>query len=218
MMPFVDVHTHKFGGNINNNAITIKSINLGEDIPNSIFSIGLHPWYTTNGYTNKNFRAIEKIAISPKCLAIGEVGLDYIYNTNNKDIQRNIFIEQIKISEKLAKPLIIHLVKATNDLLNIKEELKPKQPWIIHGFRGKPTLAKVFLDRDIYLSMGEKINKEALNLAYNRGLLLLETDDSNHKIDDIYKNVSEILNIELQDLKDILYKSYSKIFYKSISI
>lgn len=55
------------------------------------------------------------------------------------------------------KPLVIHLVKAVDELLKVKRDLRPSNPWIIHGFRGKAALAEEYLKHGFYLSFGGEI-------------------------------------------------------------
>ena len=66
------------------------------------------------------------------------------------------FEYQARLSVELGKPLVIHLVKAMSELLKLKQQIKPANPWIIHGFRGKPALAEECLRHGFYLSFGEK--------------------------------------------------------------
>ena len=78
---------------------------------------------------------------------------------------------------ELDKPLVIHLVKAMSELLKLKQQIKPANPWIIHGFRGKAALAEECLRHGFYLSFGEKYQEEALRIT-PAGRLFLETDES----------------------------------------
>ena len=75
------------------------------------------------------------------------------------------------------KPLVIHLVKAVDELLKVKRDLRPSNPWIIHGFRGKAALAEEYLKHGFYLSFGEKYQEVALcRVPADR--LFIETDES----------------------------------------
>ena len=65
-------------------------------------------------------------------------------------LQETVFIRQAKMADAAGKPLIVHLVKATDALLRLKKELKPRVPWIIHGFRGKAQLAEELLRHGFY--------------------------------------------------------------------
>lgn len=118
---------------------------------------------------------------SPKLAAIGEAGLDTIRGPELK-IQIKVFEKQAALSEKIAKPLIIHCVKAYHHLLQLKNLHQPTQPWIIHGFKGKTELAMQLINNGFYLSAGcywlgfEKRFADFLK-AIPASRLFFETDD-----------------------------------------
>ena len=85
-------------------------------------------------------------------------------------------LKWIEISENRELPLILHIVRAFPEIIALKKQLSPKQPWIIHGFRGKPQLASELLRHGFYLSIGEKYNPEAVAVI-PRDRLLLESDE-----------------------------------------
>jgi TatD DNase family protein len=68
-------------------------------------------------------------------------------------IQRIAFEEQVAISEETEKPVIIHCVRAWDELLSVQKKLKPRMPWLVHGFRGNRELAGQLLAKGMYLSL-----------------------------------------------------------------
>jgi len=84
---------------------------------------------------------LNEIASHPSIVAIGETGLDRLKGPSF-DVQIPVFKKHIELSENLGKPVIIHCVKAWEELIQIRRETKPTQSWIIHGYRGKPELTK----------------------------------------------------------------------------
>ena len=68
---------------------------------------------------NVSILQIEEIAKNKKVVAIGEIGLDYYWNKENKDVQKNIFLKQIELANKLNKPIVIHTREAVMDTLEI---------------------------------------------------------------------------------------------------
>ena len=64
------------------------------------------------------------------------------------------------LAEEVGKPLVIHLVKAVDELLKVKRDLRPSNPWIIHGFRGKAALAEEYLKHGFYLHSGRNTRKQ----------------------------------------------------------
>lgn len=134
-------------------------------------SIGVHPW---DADADINWETFRHIAEDPKVITIGEAGIDLLKGPE-LSVQKNMFIPQIEISENLEKPLILHVVKAYHYILELRHKLSPKMPWIIHGFRGNPTLGRQLTEAGIYLSLGEKYN-QAVPLTIPPEYILRESD------------------------------------------
>lgn len=81
-----------------------------------------------------------------------------------------------ELSETLRKPLILHIVKSFPEIIALRKQWKPTQPWIIHGFRGKPQLARELLAHGFHLSYGKKYNPSSLAITH-ASRLLRETDE-----------------------------------------
>ena len=106
------------------------------------------------------------------------------------DIQKELLKTHIQLSEQLQKPLLLHIVKATDEIIALHKELRPEMPWIWHGFRGNAHTAEMLLKRGFYLSIGERFNPDAV-AAIPDDRLLVETDCSRLTIQDIVRNVAE---------------------------
>lgn len=141
-----DFHTHtpcKPGAIIN--------LSPGDDRPGGFYySVGIHPW-DSEGVTPEMWRQLEADAAAPEVIAIGECGIDKLRGASLA-AQTEIFRRHILLSESLGKPLIIHCVRAIEQVERLRTELRPTQPWILHGFRGKPQQALQLLNRGYYLS------------------------------------------------------------------
>ena len=90
----------------------------------------------------------------PQVLAMGEAGLDKLADAS-LSLQREVFEYQARLAEETDKPLVIHLVKAVDELLKLKQKIRPVKPWIIHGFRGKAVLAEEYLHM-VFTFLSEK--------------------------------------------------------------
>ena len=196
------------------NHVTILNISGVNDEDIKCFSVGIHPWESSK--IEDNFLSIEHLAKGEKCIAIGEIGLDKLKGPDIL-IQKNVFEKQIEISEKLKLPVIIHCVKAWNELKVLKQKLNPIQVWIYHGFNKIGILEEV-LESGLMISIGSSILSNIklqmhLELIPN-DKLLLETDDSQIDIFDIYKKVSEIKKISLSELEQIIEVNFKRIFRK----
>jgi TatD DNase family protein len=205
-MFFPDVHTHFLTGN------PYAILNANSSM-NSFHSRGIHPWFV-----NKNI-PIEKLEYDlqhPKCIALGEIGLDKICGTDF-NLQRKVFIQQIELSEKYNLPVIIHCVRASNELVELKKEIKPTQTWIWHGFN-KTNLLNQTIENEIIPSFGEVIlhneslSNELANLESSQ--FLLETDTYTLSIEKIYKTVAEIRNQSINSLQKEQITNFERLFTK----
>lgn len=172
------------------------------------FSCGVHPWYSEDAEPQLKF--LKEIAGDPRIVAIGEAGLDKLKGPDLK-IQQTIFEQQVQLSEQLQKPLIIHCVKAWEELLHIKKLYKPRQPWIIHGYKGKVELAKQLLSHGFLFSINERFNDDAIReIPLDR--LFCETDISETSIEDIYSEVAKALDISEEVLTSQIAENVKRTF------
>lgn len=143
-------------------------------------TVGVHPHDAAKA-TPETFAALEALAADTKVLAIGEIGLDYHYDFSPRGVQRNVFIEQLKLAGRAGKPIVIHTREAWDDTLLVLRE-----HWsgggIIHCFSGGPGEARQALDLGFHLSFGGVLTfpkADALREAARLGpedRLLVETD------------------------------------------
>lgn len=182
---------------------------LAEAVANNkhFFSVGVHPWRieaSKREAANQSFDKVSQLARLAKIVAIGETGLDKhtAKTANDYHFQQEVFISHARLSEEVKKPLIIHCVKAWDDLLNIRKAIHPEVPWIIHGFRGKKLLASRLIDAGFHLSFGMYYQMESLKEAWACRRLLLETDDKQIDIRDVYKQVADDLAVSEQHLAE----------------
>ena len=129
------------------------------------------------------------------------------------ELQKVVFKEQMAMAEEHGLPLVIHCVKASNELVQLKRQTHPDQPWIIHGFRGKEALAKEFIQHGFYLSFGACYQEEALrSVPVER--LFIETDESELSIEDIYLRVAQSRGMDLKELTESIKKNVERVFFK----
>lgn len=196
MIRCLDIHTHHPAPALC--AVVAESIQGFEPFPGQYYSVGIHPWETVRNITPEEYRQLEKMAEKEYVVAIGECGIDKLKG-GPLFRQMNLFKRHIDLSEELKKPLIIHDVKAHDVIVGLKRDLNPTQKWLVHGFRGKPSVAKMLTDAGIYLSFGEKFNPETL-LSVPRNMILAETDESTLPIEEIIGNLSAVIGHDITDL------------------
>lgn len=157
---------------------------------NSPCSIGLHPWYLEPDAWEKELEQLRSLAQKENMLAIGECGLDKITETP-WELQLQAFKVQIDLANEVRKPLIIHCVRAFEELLHVFREKAPQVPVIIHGFHKKTAVAEKLLAAGFYLSFGKALlandtaHEAFLHTPEDR--FFLETDDADINIAEIYK-------------------------------
>lgn len=192
-MKFIDIHTH----NRNRKDFAILNCDI-KDIDSLPCSIGIHPWDIDSLWQEK-FNKISECAKKGNIAAIGECGFDFLKSSASRDLQADVFKAHIELSELTEKPLVIHLVKGIEYLMNISRSIPHKQAWIIHGFRGKPEQAQQLLSHGLYLSFGNLFNEKSIETTPIERILI-ETDESEEEIEKTYKLIAEIKGIAIEQL------------------
>lgn len=185
----------------------------------NLYSFGIHPWKIDKD-VNDILAEMDTISRNRRCIAIGECGLDKAIDTDF-ELQQKIFCEQIQIANEVQKPLMIHCVKAFNELTACLKKMNNTVPVIIHGFNNNQNIANDLLKHGYLLSFGKALMDDDSNASevikhVGRKNFFLENDDSDVSIRDIYKRASEILGIEEQFLQEQLKSNYQHIFKEEI--
>lgn len=211
-MDFFNIHTHSLVHP--ESEILAQSPDLFPSDKLPVYtSIGIHPWFLTEENAESQWKALQKQVSHPSVLAIGEGGLDKLKGPD-MELQVKILKQQVALSEEKSLPLIIHCVKAFNELIQLKKELRPHQPWIIHGFRGKEALAIDCIRHGFYLSYGEHFQENALK-ATPQEKLFIETDESEVSVQEIYQSIALVHGIGLQELMESVKKNVKEVFFKA---
>ena len=215
MNPFINIHTHQ--SHIDNKEfIEIYNIDVDSHVNVDVtffYSIGIHPWECQKSKVKSSMAQWLNGST-----AIGECGIDRACGIDF-DIQKDVFIKQIEISEQYNKPMIIHAVRSHSDIISIRKETKAKMPWIIHGFQGNEQIVNQYLRHNIHLSLGDVLFKNESRAAELLKIipserLFLETDVSERSIADVYEKASVLSGRSLDDLRSDIFNNFVKIFGK----
>lgn len=217
-MNLYDIHTHlQSFSQINGydikyilNTYPFKFEEMKKEQPSAqYFSCGIHPWYAED-YENQYDRLKEIVYNHDEVVAIGEAGFDKIRGMD-MNIQAEIFKFQVQLAEEVRKPVIIHCVKAWDELIAVKKEINPKQPWIIHGYRGNAEQTEQLNKLDFRFSIGGLYNAEAVkNIPLSS--LFIETDTADVSVFTIYHKISRLLHLSMVDLVGIINKNVASAF------
>ncbi|MBY0517622.1 MAG: TatD family hydrolase [Bacteriovoracaceae bacterium] len=199
----MDAHTHKHSLSPHVYILSVEELQQGTT-HSKTYCAGVHPWCVDQVTVEQ----VEFMAKSGDCIGIGETGLDRLHPQWEKQLR--LFEWHWDLAEKLNKPLILHLVRSSSDLLELLKKRKPKTPWLWHDFTGPiealPSLLKK--QPQMYFSCGSRaITRPGFNSLWERiprALRLLETDDSNLSIEEIFK----MAQVNPDDLRP----NYAKIF------
>ena len=213
----IDIHTHTVRDD--DDLIQIVNLELEALCPGQgCYSYGIHPWALddTDFQLEEAFALLEQRLQSPNVLALGEAGLDKMHKESFEK-QIAVFERQIKLSEALQKPMILHDVKSHNEILSLRKKHKAKQPWILHGFNGTEQDIQQLTGQGLYLSVGESLlhperkiynSFKYIDLDY----LFLETDMSEVGVERIYEEATKILDIDIAALKKRLFANFARLF------
>jgi TatD DNase family protein len=212
-MDYFDVHTHTISSD--KNVVSILNSDPNSTDFRKPFSIGIHPWFINVEKIEAALLMVEEKLKQENCFALGECGLDKMTKANF-EVQKHVFRKQILLSEKYQKPLLIHCVKAYPEIINIKKDIKPRQNWILHGFNKNLQVAQSLLKNGIVLSFGAAIinNKKLQEVVSEISLenILVETDDADIEIQEIYQKIAVIKSIEVEELQEIIAQNFKRIF------
>ncbi len=123
------------------------TLKIAQNNKNVFCTIGIHPEYTN---TIASEYLTETVLLNPRVVGVGEIGLDYHYNQNNKDAQIKLFYDQLKIAKSYNLPVAIHTRDAETDTEQILSEFDISG--VMHCFTGTWNFAKKMLDRGFYFS------------------------------------------------------------------
>ena len=220
------------GYNIDSSKKAIEIANKYEELyaivgisPNDIEDI------KTEEDMSKCINEIEKIASDKKAVAIGEIGLDYYWNKDNKEVQKEMFIKQIKLANNLELPIVIHTREAISDTLEILKENEVNKKGIFHCCPLNRELVKEALKLGFYISLSGVITfknaknaDEIINMV-PEDRILIETDSPylapepvrgtrNNSINVKYvaEKIAKVKNRTMEEIADLTNQNAKRIF------
>ena len=142
---------------------SLSAINLSKQFESVYAVVGCHPDDCLK-YNEQEFEALLKQK-NNKVVAVGEIGLDYFHNKENKEQQKQVFISQIKLANKYQLPIVIHCREAYGDTLEILKQNKAEYGAVMHCYSGSLEFANELIKLGIKISFtGTVTYKNAVNL------------------------------------------------------
>jgi TatD DNase family protein len=130
-------------------------IRLADRFPAIYATVGIHPHDAAKA-TAETYKRLQELLKHPKVIALGEIGLDYHYDHSPREVQRDVFLQQMMIAGEAGKPIVIHTREAWEDTLALLETYwRPRGlGGIMHCFSGNPDQAALCVDLGFHLSFG----------------------------------------------------------------
>lgn len=193
-------------------------------------AVGWHPEDIVGKFTEEAFEEMCALAKHPKCLAIGEIGLDYYWDKEHKEEQKALFRRQIELAISLDKPVIVHDREAHGDSLEIVREY-PDLRGVFHCYSGSAEMAKELLKRGWYLGFDGPITYKNARQSHEvieicpLDRMLIETDspyltpvpfrgkrNDSTKLSYVIEKIAEIKGMEPAEIEDITYNNALRFF------
>lgn len=189
-----------------------------KSLTEGIFSAGLHPWNAEKVFVQEEINALAEVLRRKTIVAVGECGLDRVCNANFQ-LQKECFIAQIKMANLNQKPLIIHCVKAFEEILKILKDQRCQVPVIFHGYRKGLILAKQLQKKGYYLSFGfnifdDKVAEVFKSLPLDQ--IFLETDKADVCISTIYERAILLRDIPINEFQNKILSNVKEVFSPQI--
>ena len=193
-------------------------------------TVGISP-NDIEGYKKEDLKEITKFAQSKKVVAIGEIGLDFYWNKENKDLQKEVFISQIEIANKLNLPIIIHTREAIYDTLEILKNNNCNKKGVFHCCPFNVDLVREGLKLGFYISFAGPVTfknsknaSEIINMV-PLDKMLIETDspylspeplrgkrNDSRNVKYIAKKIADVKQIDTEEVAKITYENAKRIF------
>ena len=205
---FINIHGHRQANNIQEWVM----MNLmakdfpPEDIENGAYSVGFHPYNVGKTDETETLNAVMSATQHPRIFAIGEIGLDKSIEAP-MDQQQRVFEKQVEIAESAGLPVILHVVRAFNEMIEFMNSRKPSVPMIIHGYNGSREMVEDLVGAGFLISFGEaiardhsKIVESLLSVPLDK--LFLETDEGDLDIREIYHTAADVKGVSMDQLRE----------------
>jgi TatD DNase family protein len=208
----LDIHSHQRAGGgcsrviFNLDAAAWASRQSGD----GWFSVGMHPWTLTDSWPEL-LPALATAATDERVVLIGETGLDRLRGPLMK-VQIEAFTAVAALAEHAAKPLLIHCVRAFEEILLLHRQQQPKVAWIIHGYNKSQLLAERLLAAGLYLSFGAALLPDQGPATFFHqlpaGRIFLETDMAAGRLQEIYARAAKLRAVSVEELTAQLWHNW----------
>ncbi|AET65798.1 hydrolase, TatD family [Desulfosporosinus orientis DSM 765] len=207
-----------------------RSVNLAQDYDFIYAAIGVHP-HNAEEVTSETWENLLRLSKQPKVLAWGEIGLDYFRDLSPRSVQKEVFIQQIKLANEAGLPIVIHNRDAHQDVLEIVKAHPPRYGGVFHCYSGSWEMAQILLNFGFYLSFAGPVTyknaRHTVEVAKKLPLdrILVETDspyltpeprrgkrNEPAYVCEVVKKIAEIKDLNYEDVAQQTMKNAEHVF------
>ena len=175
------------------------------------YSVGVHPWLAEDDAAAQ-WERVKALAEHPQVVAIGETGLDSLRGAPLA-AQMLLFEHHIALANQVGKPLVVHMVRTSQQVLQVWRRCQHHVPCAIHGFRGNARVVQPLVEAGFYFSFGEHFNAEALRQV-PLCQILAETDESALPIAAIIARMAEALSMPAADVQTLISANLHRFLHR----
>jgi TatD DNase family protein len=213
MRKYINIHGHRQASNIDEWVM----MNLmakdfpPEDIENGYYSVGFHPYNVGKVNEKETLERVRSAVDHPRILAVGEIGLDKAIEAPMED-QFRVFEKQVEIAESASLPVVLHVVRAFNEILEFMKAHQPIVPMIIHGYNGNMAIAEELVKAGFLISFGQAITHEHSKIVEALQkvpieMMFLETDEGDMDIREIYQFAAEVKGVSVEHMRVQIFEN-----------
>ena len=211
---------------------SMQSVELAKKYDNIYVAVGIYPEFAGDT-TEKDLEIIKQLAKDEKVVAIGEIGLDYHRDGFDAELQKELFVKQLKIADEAGLPFCIHCREAAEDVFKVLSENKHliNHSGLMHCYsEGKEWIEK-FLSLGLYISFSGNITFKKSDRSFLKDIpldkILVETDapylspepfrgreNRPERVNFVAKKIAEELGIDFEEFDKIVSKNAKTFYFK----
>ncbi len=193
-------------------------------------AIGVHP-DEVGELDEEKMKRMEQLLAREKMVAVGEIGLDYYWDKENRDLQKMWFIRQLELARQLDLPVIIHSREAAADTMEIMKQYAGELSGVIHCFSYSPEQAKEYVKMGFYLGIGgvvtfknaKKLKEVIETIPLEK--ILLETDcpymapepyrgkrNSSLYLPYVVEKIAGLKGVTAKEVEEVTYRNAEQLF------
>lgn len=212
-------------------ATSRKALELSEQYDFIYCAVGVHP-SETGDLNEEDFEQLKSLCTAPKCVAVGEIGLDYYWEEPEPGIQKEWFMRQMDMARELSLPVVIHSRDAAKDTIDLMKAAKAEEiGGVVHCYSYTKETARIFLDMGFFFGIGgvltfknaKKLKETVEYLPMDR--IVLETDcpylapvpfrgkrNSSLNIPYVIAAIAEIKGITQEEVREHTWKNAHRLY------